>query len=263
MPECVVVVPCYNEAGRLQTGAFREFVQDSSSILFVFVNDGSTDGTRDLLDALSAGDGDHFMVLHLDRNRGKAEAVRRGMLRAIELKATYAGYWDADLATPLSTIRDFVDHLDRHPALEIVLGARVRLLGRHIVRRPVRHYTGRVFATCVSLSLGIAVYDTQCGAKMFRVSPAMNRIFDQEFLSKWIFDVEILARFLHDRRGRDMPSVDDLIHEFPLDRWEDVAGSKLKPRDFVKAIYELGLIHFSWLRKGARSRRRAVEHSVE
>ena len=263
MAACVVIVPCYNEEGRLKAGAFREFVHENPSILFVFVNDGSTDGTRELLDSLSIQDDEHFEVLHLERNRGKAKAVRRGMLRAIQLNATYAGYWDADLATPLSAIRDFVEHLDSHPALEIVLGARVRLLGRHIVRRPIRHYSGRVFATFVTWSLGIGVYDTQCGAKMFRLSPSMNRIFEREFVSKWIFDVEILARFLSDHRGPDTPSVDELIHEIPLMRWEDIAGSKLKPLDFVKAIYELGLIHRTWLAKGIVAPRRAVEYSVE
>jgi dolichyl-phosphate beta-glucosyltransferase len=204
-----------------------------------------------LLDELIEGRADQFMLLRLDRNQGKAEAVRHGMQRAFGLNATYAGYWDADLATPLSAISSFIKTLDAHPAVQIVLGARVRLLGRHIVRRPLRHYLGRIFATVVSGMLGVGVYDTQCGAKMFRLSPTTYRLFEQPFASRWIFDVEILARLLHDRRAAGLPAFDEEVHELPLMWWEDVAGSKIKPRDFVRAVFELGVIHHASLRKGA------------
>jgi dolichyl-phosphate beta-glucosyltransferase len=257
---CIVVVPCYNEKERLNIEEFRAFVLANRSIAFLFVDDGSTDGTRELLDELGLQGGDQLMVRHLEQNRGKAEAVRRGMQDAFRLNATYVGYWDADLATPLSAILNFIDVLDTNPAVQVVLGARVRLLGRHIVRRPLRHYLGRIFATVVSGLLGVGVYDTQCGAKMFRLSPTTYRLFEQPFASKWIFDVEILARFLHSRRAAGLLSVDDVIHEIPLMWWEDVPGSKVKLRDFVRAVFELGMIHHEWLRKGyaATSRGRAI-----
>jgi len=233
----------------LDAAAFRAFAAEHPTIAFLFVNDGSNDGTRELLDELSRGVGQQFKVLHLERNCGKAEATRRGMQEAFRLSPVYAGYWDADLATPLEAITDFAEHLDAHPQVEMIFGSRVRLMGHRIVRRPLRHYLGRAFATVASAVLGMGVYDTQCGAKMFRSSPAIQRLFAQPYSSRWIFDVEILARFLHEFRGANRGSVEDVIHEIPLLRWEDVAGSRVRPLDFVRAIHELWVIHRTWLRK--------------
>ncbi len=251
MLACVIIVPCYNEEQRLNTAAFRAFVSENPSVAFLFVDDGSTDGTRALLGELNCEDGDSFMVLHLERNSGKAEAIRRGMQEASRLEPTLAGYWDADLATPLDAILDFMAHLDAHPEVAMVFGARVKLLGRQIVRRAWRHYFGRIFATLASCSLGIGIYDTQCGAKLFRMSPTIDWLFEQPFCSRWIFDVEVLARFLHKLRADKQGLVDDLIHEIPLVRWEDVPGSKVRPLDALRAIYELWMIHRIWRRKRA------------
>jgi dolichyl-phosphate beta-glucosyltransferase len=251
MLACVVVVPCYNEEQRLNTVAFRGFVAENPKIAFLFVDDGSTDGTGALLDELSREDADSFTVLHLERNFGKGEAIRRGMQEASRLEPTLAGYWDADLATPLDAILDFMAHLDAHPEVAMVFGARVKLMGRQIQRKAWRHYFGRVFATLASCSLGIGIYDTQCGAKLFRMSPTIDWLFEQPFCSRWIFDVEILARFLHRLRAANQGSVDQLIHEIPLVRWEDVAGSKVKPLDALRSIHELWMLHRIWLRKSA------------
>jgi len=64
------------------------------------------------------------------------------------------------------------------------------------------------------------------------MSPPIDWLFERPFCSRWIFDVEILARFLHKFRAANQGSVDDVIHEIPLLRWEDVAGSKVKVLDF-------------------------------
>jgi glycosyltransferase involved in cell wall biosynthesis len=231
-----LVVPCYNEEKRLDVAAFRDVPVAGHDIDFLFVNDGSRDGTLHLLESLRHSDPNRFTVLNLERNSGKAEAVRRGFVTAMERRPDYIGFWDADLATPLSELPSFLEILESRPAIEIVMGARVRLLGRQISRRPSRHYFGRVGATLISSSLGLAVYDTQCGAKIFRTSDTLREVFGKPFLSRWIFDVEIIARYLQ-RLGRDATAA--AIYELPVLRWHDVTGSKVKSHDFLRALHDL------------------------
>jgi len=251
MPECVVVIPCYNEAARLPVDAFNAFVARGLPVRFLMVDDGSTDATQSVLQSLHRRNPQRFDVLRLPQNSGKAEAVRRGMLQAMTGPVETVGFWDADLATPLEAIPEFLDVLDRNPQLQIVIGARVKLLGRRIERRPLRHCLGRVFATTASLALRLPVYDTQCGAKMFRVTPQTRLLFATPFCTNWIFDVELLARLvrLHKAAGLDPP--EQCVYELPLAEWRDVAGSKVRPRDFVKSFFELLRIYRKYLRRRA------------
>ncbi len=236
---CVVVVPCYNEAGRLQPELFSQFLAQDRLVNFLFVNDGSRDETLRVLELLRAKHPDRIGVLDKQPNGGKAEAVRSGMLAAIDRgQATITGYWDADLATPLEVIPQLLARLVGDPQLEMVFGSRVRLLGHAIHRKSIRHYLGRCFATCVSIVLGLPIYDTQCGAKLLRVTPALRSILASAFQSRWIFDVEIIARYLA-FHNRDRSFALRAIYESPLPRWEDVAGSKVRPSDFLCRLYEL------------------------
>lgn len=252
MTAATIVVPCYNEAGRLEVEAFRQFVALGATLRFLFVNDGSTDATQAVLERLCESDPKHFSLHCLPRNCGKAEAVRQGVLQAIEQEADLVGYWDADLATPLEAIREFLAFFETNPTMDIVLGSRVRLLGRQIERRPLRHYLGRVFATAASLALGLAVYDTQCGAKLFRVNAATRRLFEEPFRTNWIFDVELLARFAGQRRAAGQPA-ETTLYELPLQQWREVHGSKVRVRDFVKSFFGLGVIYWTYLRRSGRS----------
>lgn len=257
-----LVVPCFNEARRLDLETFRRAMDRDPHLRFVFVDDGSSDGTARVLDALRSGASDRVEVLTLERNRGKAEAVRRGMLRALEIGPRYAGFWDADLATPLDAVPAFVQRLEDEPRLRLVMGSRVKLLGRRIERSPVRHYLGRVFATCVSIVLRLGVYDSQCGAKLFRADPPLMRhLFTEPFGSTWVFDVEILARLIEFLRAGEDVTVEQAVYELPLASWRDVAGSKVKPADFVRAAVDLAAIGRRYEPWKRRSRARLAEAS--
>src|SRR5262249_27231448 len=162
------------------------------------------DGTREKLEELRSLAPERVEVLALRANVGKAEAVRAGVLRALDRGAAYVGFWDADLATPLAVVNEFRARLAARCELELVMGARIALLGRRIARRALRHYAGRAFATGASLALALPVYDTQCGAKLWRVLPHTRELFERPFAGRWTFDVELLARRRELERSRGL-----------------------------------------------------------
>ena len=234
-PRIAIVVPCYNEGQRLPVRQFQEYVC-SFDVDFLFVDDGSRDNTLEVLESLRTVRPDRVTIIPQPRNRGKAEAVRSGICFALDRQYDFAGFWDADLATPLSEIPEFMQLLVERPELDMVFGSRVKLLGRHVERKAARHYLGRVFATFISVMLGLPIYDSQCGAKIFRIGPTTRGLFEPAFLSRWVFDVEILARYLA-QVGTTAATAS--IYEFPLHSWVDVGGSKLKATDFLVAFRDV------------------------
>ncbi|MFN2427098.1 MAG: glycosyltransferase [Candidatus Binatia bacterium] len=234
--DTIVVIPCFNEAQRLDAAATVHLVDSEPRVAVLFVNDGSTDDTARVLGDLCRSRPESLSCLTLERNSGKTEAVRRGVLAALERRPAYVAYWDADFSTPLDMVPPFMAELDRNPHLLGVLGSRVRRLGADIDRRALRHFAGRIFATLASAVLGLAVYDTQCGAKMFRATGDLARAFSEPFQSRWILDVEILARLRQDL-GNDVLAA--RLVELSLPRWRDVAGSKLTMGQGIAAFFDL------------------------
>ena len=196
-PELALIVPCHNEASRLDPSRLPGFRVEHPDVRLVFVDDGSVDGTGEILERMRAAAPDAVI---------DASALRRGAARrrrcasasspASSSTRRLVGFFDADLATPLGAIDDFLAVLRLRPAVEFVLGSRVMLMGRDVRRKATRHYFGRVFATAVSHALDLPVYDTQCGAKILRVTAATASLFATPFRSPWIFDVELIARYL-------------------------------------------------------------------
>lgn len=233
-----VVIPCYNEVDRLDPAACVDALMEYSNLALLFVDDGSTDTTREVIDQICERGGERASALYLATNAGKGEAVRQGML-ALTRKGTcdIVGFWDADLAVPLQEIPDFVA-LFKAPHIKGVIGSRVHLSGRNIERIRFRHYLGRVFATVISFTFDLLYYDTQCGAKLFRAD-MIRPVIEKPFGSRWIFDVEMLIRI----SGLTVQDENAVIYEFPVRQWKNVMGTKRSLSAYVIAIADyLGLI---------------------
>jgi glycosyltransferase involved in cell wall biosynthesis len=235
--EVTWVIPCYNEAVRLDHAAFVSLVRRAPRTHLLFVNDGSTDKTSLVLEQLTSHAPDRIGTLVLARNVGKAEAVRRGLQHALDAGGQIVGYADADLATPIDELDRLLDVLVASGA-SALLASRVALLGRHIERRATRHYLGRVFSTAASLALALPVYDTQCGAKLFRRCDALTSALATPFLSRWVFDVELIGRLLTGPKAIPRAA----IIEEPLKTWRDIAGSSLGWIGMSRAALDLARI---------------------
>jgi glycosyltransferase involved in cell wall biosynthesis len=224
----------------------------------VFVNDGSRDTTLDVLRELfnkcNPQIQDRIHILSYRQNQGKATAVQRGLLWAhskssniqppafIEncevigngiVNANYFGFWDADLATPLSELSWFY-LLAQEIQPDMIIGSRVARLGATIERTVFRHYSGRLFATLISQGLGWKVHDTQCGAKIFKAH-LIPICIEQPFKTSWLFDVEMLLRM---KKYYGEKAI-EMILEVPIRTWKDVKGSKIGWSDFVKVPYQI------------------------
>jgi glycosyltransferase involved in cell wall biosynthesis len=241
-PTLALIVPCQNEAARLDPPAFLAFLSSHPSVFCLFVDDGSRDATPEILERLQQAAPASIAVMRLPTNQGKAEAVRVGILEGIRRQADLVGFWDADLPTPLSAVDDFLALAAKRPSIEVIFGSRVNLMGRDIQRRPWRHYLGRVFATAVSQALDLPVYDTQCGAKVFRASEAIAAVFAKPFDSRWIFDVEVLARYLAQPAAAGDPPRRARIYELVVSAWHEMPGSRLRWFHYFRATFDLARI---------------------
>ena len=236
----MIVVPCYNEAERLPVQIFSVYAAAHPDICFCFVDDGSTDATQSILVHLCAT-GSNLRWMALPSNQGKAAAVRAGM-RTCSEEAEFLGFWDADLSTPLAEIERFLAVFKERPEKKMVIGARWAHIGVSIRRRAFRHGVGRMIATFIDSYLKLSIYDTQCGAKIFRNDTA-RILFDDPFVSRWLFDVELFRRLIS-REG--LTAVDRMVVELPLDVWIDVPGSKLTCFSVFRIIYEMIRIRFHY-----------------
>ncbi|MEW6619753.1 MAG: glycosyltransferase [bacterium] len=230
-----VIIPCYNEERRLRIDDFINELSKHSDLTFLFVNDGSVDDTLNVIQKICEVNPSRALCLSLSENKGKGEAIRLGMLYLLE-KKTYniIGFWDADLAVPLSEIWDFMDIFQTNPNVQAVIGSRVHLCGRKIERINFRHYLGRLFTTVISLTFGFAVYDTQCGAKLFK-SEILIPVVQKNFCSKWIFDVEIIIRILR------LPFLQDestWLFEVPVKEWRNVSGTKRSLSAYINSFFD-------------------------
>jgi len=187
--ELSVVLPCYNEMAVLHDSVRR--IVDVLSIAkwpaeLIFVDDGSTDGTREELVACAeAAHGIPSRVILHEHNMGRGRTVADGLRAA---RGWIAGYLDIDLEVDACYIPIL--------ALEIERGADVAYGWRYynVLRETwVRFVCSRGYIRLVSRLLGTPRMDTESGYKFFnreRILPLLDSIRSDH----WFWDTEIMIR---------------------------------------------------------------------
>ena len=237
---CVgVVIPCYNEEERLLSDTFLKFIEENSGYHLCFVNDGSKDNTLEVLNNIRRGREDYITVFDCERNGGKAEAVRLGMLHmANKEDLDFIGFLDADLSTDLADFDDLVKTMEDNPEFKIVSGSRISRMGANITKESARKIVSLTINFIIRKILSMDFKDTQCGAKIFR-KDVINIAFSKKFVTQWIFDVEIFKRMtIH----FGLKKAKTMLCEQPLKRWIHTDGSKLSMKDSIKIVMQLAQI---------------------
>ena len=234
----VIVIPCYNEENRFREmrSEYVAFLNSQNDVVLCLVDDGSSDDTALVLQTIQKEFPDQVEVLIQQKNQGKAEAVRSGMLHAAEnLKLKHIAFLDADLATSFEECLRIHSYVLEKDAITFAFASRILKIGSEIKRKKFRFVVGRIVATLISSILGIKVYDTQCGCKVFEKELAVT-LFKEKFISKWLFDVELFFRMIQ-LYGRK--SAIERMIEVPLKLWEDKGDSKVQMTYFFKLWIDL------------------------
>jgi CheY-like chemotaxis protein len=237
--DCIgVVIPCYNEAERLLGAEFKEFVHKNLGYHLCFVNDGSKDNTLGVLEDLRKGNEDRISIYNCEKNGGKAEAVRLGMLHLAEKKQyNFIGFLDADLSTNFDDFKVLVAEISTSN-FQIVSGSRMTRMGADIAKESAREIISKTINFIIRKTLGMNFKDTQCGAKIM-TREIVEKTFQKKFLTKWLFDVEIFMRM---KKVYGATVAQSLICEKPLNRWVHMDGSKLSFKDSFKIVGQIGQI---------------------
>jgi glycosyltransferase involved in cell wall biosynthesis len=235
-PNVTLVVPVYNEANRLNQQGYIEKLAELKNVSILLVNDGSTDGTDQIIsDLVRKG---CVSSLVLSKNSGKGEAVRHGMnFSCKNFNSDYVGFLDCDGAFSVDTVTSFLQEASNafdSRSTNVVISSRVKLSGRNINRSPARHYFSRILITIISYRIENLPYDSQSGLKLFRKSKVLEEALEKEFRTRWFFDIELLFR-------GDWLDKNE-VWELPVNSWSEVSGSHLSWRKAPKLLRELFII---------------------
>jgi len=227
----LLVVPAFNEEKRLQPTNFLRLCRESE-LDILFIDDGSTDQTVEILKSLSSTS-PKIKFLSLEYNSGKGNAVWFGFRKGTELGYSYIGFVDSDSSCCSKDIINGLNLILSDPDLSVVSGARVLLVGSNIQRSNFRKWISRIMATVLSIITKIDFYDPQSPCKWYRVDNQFKAVVGKNPQTKWFAELELVMRL------RPLRSTPLKIQEFALSEWSDVANSKLSILHFPSVIKQL------------------------
>lgn len=233
MQKVAIVIPCYNEAKRLDYKNIEPLLLNAQMDIY-FANDGSKDDTLGVINAIISKHPERFFLVDFKENSGKANTIYKAINQINqEGKYDFIGYFDADFSTPPSEIIRMVNELEKKKC-GFLIGSRILLLNSGIERKYYRHIIGRIIVTVINLKYKLKIYDSQCGSKLFSKA-IIPKAFNKPFYTSWLFDIEIFIRL----------QSQDLLREgveLPIYGWKDMEGSKLGFKTGFKIVREMYLL---------------------
>jgi dolichyl-phosphate beta-glucosyltransferase len=227
----VMLIPCFNEGARLNL-KFWQQIADEINCEWMFIDDGSTDDTLKKIESITG-----IRVLSLDKNAGKAEAIRKGIRYVLdhpEFIDYNIGYIDSDDAFLIEDIKKVLEKFNSfEDGFDAIWVSRVALAGRKISRNTKRHLISRIIVTLLGFVYKEMPYDPQAGFKIFKARNFSNVIIDKKFKTRWFIDLEILTR-MESLKKRKLN-----IWEEPVSSWRDIPGSKINGLETLRVLFEL------------------------
>jgi len=248
LPETTIVIAAYNEEKRLPDTLkrIREYLAATGHHAeVVVVDDGSTDNTASLVQALSENM-QGLRLISYPVNRGKGYALRKGVLSS---QGSLVLVTDADLSTPIEELETLRPHLFSH-GHHIAIGSRALPLSEIVEAQPRwRRGMSRLFNRIVKALVLDDFKDTQCGFKLFTGEVARS-LFHKARIDRFAYDVEILALAKHHGYR---------VAEVPI-KWKNSTASRVRPvLDSLQMLADLVKI-----RLGATSvKQAAAKASIE
>ncbi len=235
-----IIIPAHNEEHRLPPvlKSYAEFFSKKmgDEVEIIVVVNGTIDGTARVAETI-AGRYPIIRILDEPSRIGKGGAIMLGIEHA---SGEYTGYVDADGATIAD---EFYKLYIKSQGLDGAIAS--RWMEGSVVDLPqklTRRVASRMFNLMTRVLFGLKFSDTQCGAKIFRLT-ALNEVFPKLGVTQWAFDVDLL---FHLRRTGFR------IQEFST-VWNDAEGSKVEvPKvalDMAAALIRLRLVYspFKWI----------------
>ena len=246
-----IVVPCYNESQRLLSTDYLQFVKEYPEFHLIFVDDGSTDNTFEIIEDLSKQSA-NISAIKQSKNTGKAQAIRFGMEHIINQPFDCIGYLDADLAIPFSELLRLKDKLGN--GYDFVFSSKKVTEGSDLEYKFKRYFVGRVLSSMVKMSLKTSIFDTQCGCKLM-IKDVAKVAFKDPFINSWLFDIEILWRLIIEHGNT---YIEEKTLEVPVMKLIDRGSSRIKATDLISLPFQFIKIHLHYRKLKRSTRAKAV-----